>query len=219
MGEREFGLDPAVVDRIAGEIADVHAQGVEIAVVVGGGNFLRGSKAAEFGTDRVTADHMGMLATVINGLSLQDALERRGVSTRLQTAMEIREIAEPYIRRRGIRHLEKGRVVLLAGGTGNPYFTTDTAASLRALELRCEVILKATKVEGVYDKDPALHRDAVRLDHLSFDRALTDRLRVMDATAVSLCRENELPIVVFNIRRPGNILRAAAGEEVGSLVD
>lgn len=218
LGEREFGVDPDMLGRIAREIAGVHELGVEIAIVVGGGNIWRGATAAELGTDRVTADHMGMLATVINGLALQDALERSGATTRLMTAMEIREVAEPYIRRRGIRHLEKGRVIVLAGGTGNPYFTTDTAASLRALELRCDVILKATKVEGVFDKDPEVHADAVRLNTVSFDRALAERLRVMDSTAVSMCRDNDLPIVVFNIRRTGNIKRAATGQKVGSRV-
>ena len=218
IGPNPFGLDPDTVTGFAEEIADVHGLGVQLAIVVGGGNIFRGTLAQDLNMDRVTADHMGMLATVINSLALQDALEQRNVTTRVLTAMEIREMAEPFIRRRALRHLEKGRVVILAGGTGNPYFTTDSAASLRALELRCDVILKATKVDGVYDKDPMKHADAKHLREVSFDLAISDRLRVMDATALSMCRDNELPIIVFNLHKHGNIRKAVLGAAVGSRV-
>jgi len=218
MGDRAFGLDPRFLARIASDVVQVHELGVGIALVVGGGNIFRGGHAEDLGMDRGTADNMGMLATVINGLALQDALERRGATTRLLTAMEMRAMAEPFIRRRALRHLERGRIVIISGGTGNPYFTTDTAASLRALELRCEVILKATSVDGVYDKDPKKHRDAVRIPKVTFDEALQKRLRVMDATALSLCRDNDLPIVVFSLQEEGNLRRVVLGEEIGSRV-
>jgi len=218
MGERAFGVDPRFLSRIAADIVEAYELGVGIALVVGGGNIFRGGHAEELGMDRGTADNMGMLATVINGLALQDALERRGVTTRLMTAMEMREMAEPFIRRRALRHLERGRIVIISGGTGNPYFTTDTAASLRALELRCEVILKATNVDGVYDKDPKKHEDAVLIPKVTFDEALQKRLRVMDATALSLCRDNDLPIIVFSLEEEGNLRRVALGEEIGSRV-
>jgi uridylate kinase len=218
MGDRDFGLDPRFLARIAADVVQVHELGVDIALVVGGGNIFRGGHAEELGMDRGTADNMGMLATVINGLALQDALERRGATTRLLTAMEMREMAEPFIRRRALRHLERGRIVIISGGTGNPYFTTDTAASLRALELRCEVILKATNVDGVYDKDPKKHADAVHIPKVSFDEALQKRLRVMDATALSLCRDNDLPIIVFGLKEEGNLRRVVLGEEIGSRV-
>jgi uridylate kinase len=218
MGAREFGHDPQTLDRIAEDIIEVQRQGVGIALVVGGGNIFRGAHAEELGMDRGTADHMGMLATVINGLALQDALEHRGCTTRLLTAIEIKDVAEPFIRRRALRHLEKGRIVIISGGTGNPYFTTDTAASLRALELRCDVILKATKVSGVYDKDPEVHPDAVLLPKVSFDQAIEKKLRVMDATALSMCRDNNLPIVVFSLLETGNMRRVVMGEEIGSRV-
>jgi uridylate kinase len=218
MGDRSFGLDPPIVSRIASDVAEVHELGVDMALVVGGGNIFRGAHAEELGMDRGTADNMGMLATVINGLALQDALERRGVTTRLLTAMEMRAMAEPFLRRRALRHLEKGRIVIISGGTGNPYFTTDTAASLRALELRCQVLLKATKVDGVYDRDPMEHADAERYEQLSFDEAIQKKLRVMDATALSLCRDNSLPVVVFSLKEEGNLRRVVLGEEIGSRV-
>ena len=217
-GDRGFGIDPPTVDRLTDEIADVHASGVELALVVGGGNIVRGTVASEHGMDRVSADYMGMLSTVINALALQDLLERKSVDTRLLTAIRMDEIAEPYIRRRAIRHLEKGRVVLFAGGTGNPYFSTDTAAALRDMEIKADVILKATKVDGIYDADPLINPDASRFDRISYLQVLEQGLKVMDATAISLCMDNRLPIVVFNLRTPGNIKRAITGEPVGSLV-
>ncbi len=218
MGEQAFGIDPPVADQIAREIGEVQALGVQTAVVIGGGNFFRGLAASGRGLDRATADYMGMLATVINGMALSDAIERQGVETRLVTAIEMREVAEPFIRRRAIRHLEKGRVVVLAAGTGNPYFTTDTAAALRAMEIRAEVILKATKVDGIFTADPHLDPQATRLDSVSYLQVLEQQLRVMDATAISLCMDNDLPIVVFNLRVHGNIRRAVLGEQVGSVV-
>ena len=218
MGDQGFGIDPQIVLRIANEIKDVHALGVEVAIVIGGGNIFRGIKASEEGFDRVTADHMGMLATVINALALQDALEQQDVVTRVVTAIEMRAVAEPFIRRRAIRHLEKGRVVVFGAGTGNPYFSTDTAAALRAMEIKAEVILKATKVDGIYDADPMIYPNATRFDRISYLEVLEQRLNVMDATAISLCMDNHLPIVVFNLLTHGNIKRAIAGEAVGSVV-
>lgn len=218
MGDQAFGIDPPVADQIAREIGEVQALGVQTAVVIGGGNFFRGLAASDRGLARATADYMGMLATVINGMALSDAIERQGVETRLVTAIEMRAVAEPFIRRRAIRHLEKGRVVVLAAGTGNPYFTTDTAAALRAMEIRAEVILKATKVDGIFTADPHLDPQATRLDSVSYLQVLERQLRVMDATAISLCMDNDLPIVVFNLRVHGNIRRAVLGEQVGSVV-
>lgn len=218
MGDRPFGIDPERIARIADEIRDVHELGKEVAVVIGGGNIIRGVTAAASGIDRVAGDHMGMLATVINGLALQDALEKRSVNTRLISAIEMREICEPFIRRRAIRHLEKNRVILFVGGTGNPFFTTDSAAALRANEIHAEVLMKATKVDGVYTADPKTDRQARLLPYLTYQQALGDNLRVMDAAAVALCRENRLPIKVFNLLVAGNIRRAASGEEIGSLV-
>lgn len=218
MGDEAFGIDPPVADQVAREIADVKALGVQTAVVIGGGNFFRGLAASDRGLDRATADYMGMLATVINGMALSDALERQGVETRLVTAIEMREVAEPFIRRRAIRHLEKDRVVVFAAGTGNPYFTTDTAAALRAMEIRADVILKATKVDGVFTADPHLDPQATRLDSVSYLQVLEQQLKVMDAAAISLCMDNDLPIVVFNLRVHGNIRRAVLGEHVGSVV-
>ena len=218
MGDQGFGIEPQIVQRIAGEIQDIHNLGVEIAVVIGGGNIFRGLAASAQGFDRVSADHMGMLATVINALALQDALEQQGVVTRVVTAIEMRSVAEPFIRRRAIRHLEKGRVVVFGAGTGNPYFSTDTAAALRAMEIKADVILKATKVDGIYDADPMLHPEASRFEKISYLQVLEQGLKVMDATAISLCMDNHLPIVVFNLRTPGNIKRAISGESIGSLV-
>ncbi|MEE2637640.1 MAG: UMP kinase [Acidobacteriota bacterium] len=218
MGERSFGIDPAVADQIAGEVVDVQQLGVELAVVIGGGNIFRGLAGSAKGMDRTTADNMGMLATVMNSLALSDALERHGAVTRVLTAIEMRTVAEPFIRRRAIRHLEKGRVVLFAAGTGNPYFTTDTAAALRAMEVRADVIMKATKVDGIFTADPVTVPDATRLESLSHLEVLERRLNVMDATAISLCMDNKLPIVVFNLTTPGNVRRAVLGEPVGSTV-
>jgi uridylate kinase len=218
MGQRAFGIDPESVARIADEIREVHALGVQIALVLGGGNIIRGIAAAAQGIDRVAGDHMGLLATAINGLGMQDALEKRGLTTRLMSAVEMRQIAEPFLRRRAVRHLEKDRVVLLVGGTGNPFFTTDTAAALRANEMKAEVLLKATKVDGVYDADPARHPTARFLKTLSYRDALSAGLQVMDAAAIALCMENGIPIKVFNLFVPGNILRVVTGEEIGSLV-
>lgn len=217
MGEQGFGLDSSVVRSIAGEIAVVHGWGAEIAMVVGGGNLFRGRDASALGIDRATADYMGMLGTVMNGLALQDALEKLGVPTRVQTAIAMNEVAEPFIRRRAQRHLELGRVVLLVAGTGNPYFTTDTAAALRAVELHADVLLKATKVDGVYDKDPNLFPAALKFDALSYTEALTRELEVMDGAAVQLCKENHLPIIVFNLTG-GNIQRVMKGESIGTVV-
>ena len=218
MGDREYGIAPVVADQIAAEIVEVRQLGVELAVVIGGGNIFRGLAASAKGMDRTTADNMGMLATVMNALALSDALERHGSDTRVLTAIEMRTIAEPFIRRRAIRHLEKGRVVLFAAGTGNPYFTTDTAAALRAMEIRADVIMKATKVDGIFTADPLTDPTATRLDSLSHLEVLERRLNVMDATAISLCMDNKLPIVVFNLTTPGNVVRAVMGEAVGSVV-
>ena len=219
MGNQGFGVDPEMVRRIASEIQEVRGMGVQVAVVVGGGNFIRGVAASASGIDRVVADHMGMLATIINALALQDALEKFGAHTRVVTAIEMREVAEPFIRRRAIRHLEKGRVVILAGGTGNPYFSTDTAAALRAMEIKADVILKATKVDGVYDADPALEPGAKMFSRISYLDVLSKRLAVMDTTAISLCMDNSLPIIIFNLNVPGNLQRVVTGEKVGSLVE
>ena len=218
LGDRSYGIDPPVADQIAREVVDVQRLGVEVAVVIGGGNIFRGLAASARGMDRTTADNMGMLATVMNALALSDALERHGAATRVLTAIEMRTVAEPFIRRRAIRHLEKGRVVLFAAGTGNPYFTTDTAAALRAMEVRADVIMKATKVDGVFTADPAVDPAATRLDSLSHHEVLERRLNVMDTTAISLCMDNKLPIVVFNLKTPGNVRRAVLGEPVGSVV-
>ena len=213
-----FGVDNSRVHEIAGEIQEVHKLGVEIGIVVGGGNFFRGVAEQAREMDRVSADHMGMLATMINALALQDALEKRQVFTRVMSAIEMNQVAEPFIRRRAIRHLEKGRVVIFGAGTGNPYFSTDTAASLRAMEIKADVIIKATKVDGIYDADPMLVSDATRIEQISYMDVLKQGLRVMDATAISLCRENNLPIIVFNLNVEGNIRRVVLGEKVGSLV-
>jgi uridylate kinase len=218
IGSQGFGVDPVTVARIAEEVGEVRKLGVEVAIVVGGGNFIRGVVASESGIDRVVADHMGMLATVINGLALQDALENHGCSTRVTTAIEMREIAEPFIRRRAIRHLEKGRVVIFAAGTGNPYFSTDTAAALRAMEIKADVILKATKVDGVYDADPQKVPDAKMFSRINSLDVLSRGLKVMDTTAISMCMDNSLPIIVFNLNVPGNLKRVILGEKVGSLV-
>ena len=218
MGGQGFGVDPVGATRIAQEVHEIRQFGVQVAIVVGGGNFIRGVAASAHGIDRVVADHMGMLATIINALALQDALEKLGSFTRVVTAIEMREIAEPFIRRRVIRHLEKGRVVVLAGGTGNPYFSTDTAAALRAMEIKAEVILKATKVDGVYDADPQKVPGAKLYDRISYLDVLSRGLAVMDTTAISMCMDNSLPIVVFNLNVPGNLKRVVLGEKVGSLV-
>jgi uridylate kinase len=213
-----FGVDGDRVQEIAAELQDVHALGVQIAVVVGGGNFFRGVAEQAREMDRVSADHMGMLATVINALALQDALEKHGVYTRVMSAIEMNQVAEPFIRRRAMRHLEKGRLVIFAAGTGNPYFSTDTAASLRAMEIKAEVILKATKVDGIYDADPVLVKDAKMFDQISYMDVLKKGLQVMDSTAISLCKDNNLPIIIFNLNRTGNIKRVLTGEKIGSLV-
>jgi len=218
MGEQQFGVDPAVVTRIARDVGELQGLGVETAIVIGGGNIFRGLAASARGMDRATADYMGMLATVINGLALQDALEQQNIVTRVVTAIEMRAVAEPFIRRRAVRHLEKGRVVIFAAGTGNPYFTTDTAAALRAMEIRAEVILKGTKVDGVYSADPMLDPTATKFPTISYLQVLERQLRVMDATAISLCMDNKLPIVVFNLRRPGSIRQVVMGEPVGTTV-
>ncbi len=218
MGSQPFGIDEAVVAAIADEIRGIHALRVEVAVVVGGGNIIRGLAASHRGIDRVIGDYMGMLATVINALALQDALEKRGVATRVQTAIDIREVAEPFIRRRAIRHLEKGRVVLFAAGTGNPFFTTDTAAALRANEIHADVLLKATKVDGLYDSDPEKNPDAILLPEVTYQEVLEKNLQVMDTAAISLCRDNGIPIVIFDLMTSGNIRRVVCGERIGSLV-
>jgi uridylate kinase len=218
MGSQSFGLDERVVSAIADEIREVHALGVQISVVVGGGNIIRGLAASHRGIDRVTGDYMGMLATVINALALQDALEKRSVPTRVQTAIDIREVAEPFIRRRAMRHLEKGRVVIFAAGTGNPYFTTDSAAALRANEIHAEVLLKATKVDGLYTADPEQDPDAVMLPEVTYQEVLEKDLKVMDTAAISLCRDNGIPIAIFNMMTPGNVRRVICGEKVGSIV-
>src|SRR6266516_3588673 len=218
MGEQQFGIDPAVTNQIAKDIFEIQQLGVQTGIVIGGGNLFRGLAASARGMDRATADYMGMLATVINGLALQDALEQLNVLTRVVTAIEMRAVAEPFIRRRAIRHLEKKRVVIFAAGTGNPYFTTDTAAALRAMEIKAEVILKATKVDGIYDADPVKVKDAKFYSEISYIDVLTQGLGVMDTTAISLCMDNKVPIIVFNIKAKGNIRRVIEGEKIGSLV-
>ena len=218
MGDQTFGIDPAVSSQIAREIGEVQSLGIQTAVVIGGGNLFRGLAASAKGMERSTADHMGMLATVINALALQDALEKVGVTTRVVSAIEMRAVAEPFIRRRAIRHLEKGRVIIFAGGTGNPYFTTDTAAALRAMEMRSEVILKGTKVDGIYSADPMKNPDATKYETLSYLEVLEQRLGVMDATAISLCMDNRLPIVVFKLMEAGNLRRVLMGERIGTTV-
>jgi uridylate kinase len=218
MGAQSYGIDPAVATQIAKDVAEIQGMGVETAIVIGGGNIFRGVAASAQGMDRATADYMGMLATVINALALQDALEQQNVVTRVVTAIEMRAVAEPFIRRRAIRHLEKGRVVVFGAGTGNPFFSTDTAAALRAMEIKADVILKGTKVDGIYTADPLTDPAATRFDRISYFQVLEHGLKVMDATAISLCMDNGLPIVVFNLRTPGNIRRAICGEPVGSVV-
>jgi uridylate kinase len=218
MGDEEYGIDPGVVREIASQVGDVAGEGTQVAVVVGGGNIFRGLAASARGMDRATADYMGMLATVMNGLAIQDALEQMGRPTRVMSAIAMNEICEPYIRRRAVRHLEKGRVVVMVAGTGNPYFTTDTAATLRAVEVDAEVILKATRVDGVYDADPETHPDATRYSQIGYTELLSNRLQALDATAVSLAMDNEMPIVVFDMTVPGNIARAIRGEPIGTLI-
>jgi uridylate kinase len=218
MGSQGFGIDPVMAARIAGEVDEVRKLGVQIGVVVGGGNFIRGVAASESGIDRVVADQMGMLATVINGLALQDALEKFGCHTRVTTAIEIREIAEPFIRRRAVRHLEKSRVVIFAAGTGSPYFSTDTAAALRAVEIKADVILKATKVDGIYDADPQKVSEAKMFSRINYLDVLSRGLKVMDTTAITMCMDNSVPIIIFNLNVPGNLKRVILGEKVGSLV-
>lgn len=218
MGDLSYGIDPAIVQSIADEITDVVAQGVQTAIVVGGGNIFRGIKGAAAGMDRATADYIGMIATVMNAMTLQDALERNGVTTRVQTAIEMQEVAEPYIRRRAIRHLEKGRVVIFGAGSGNPFFTTDTTAALRAAEISAEVVFKATKVDGIYDSDPKLNPNARRYKSLTYGHVLNQNLRVMDGTAIALCKDNDIPIIVFDLSVKGNIGRALMGEPIGTIV-
>lgn len=218
LGEQGHGIDGNVLEQYAEEIKSANAQGIQIAIVIGGGNIFRGVKGATQGMDRVQADYMGMLATVINSMALQDALERKGVNTRLLTAIRMEQIAEPFIRRRAVRHLEKGRVVIFGAGTGNPYFTTDTAASLRAIEIEADVILKGTRVDGIFDKDPEKHADAVKFDTITGDEVLMKRLSVMDLTAFTLCRDNGTPIIVFDMNVPGNLSRVVNGEAVGTTV-
>lgn len=218
MGDQNYGIDPKVIERIAGEVKEVVQMGVEVALVIGGGNIFRGISGASSGMDRASADYMGMLATVMNSLALQDHLEKAGIYTRVMAALRMEAVAEPYIRRRAIRHLEKGRVVIFAAGTGNPYFTTDTAASLRAMEIEADAVLKATRVDGVYNKDPLKHKDATKFGHLTYLDVLQKGLQVMDATAISLCMDHHLPIVVFDMNRPGNIKRVVAGESIGTIV-
>jgi uridylate kinase len=218
MGSQTYGIDPVVATQIAKDVAEIQSMGVETAIVIGGGNIFRGVAASGRGMDRATADYMGMLATVINALALQDALEQQNVVTRVVTAIEMRAVAEPFIRRRAIRHLEKGRVVVFGAGTGNPFFSTDTAAALRAMEIKADVILKATKVDGIYSADPMQDPKATRFERISYLQVLEQGLKVMDATAISLCMDNHLPIMVFNLRTPGNIRRAICGEPIGSVV-
>ena len=218
LGKKEFGIEPKVIDQISSEIKEVHEMGIEVAIVIGGGNIFRGVTGISFGMDRVSADNMGMLATVINAISLQDALEKNGVQTRIQTAIEMQALAETFIRRRAIRHLEKGRVIIFAAGTGNPYFTTDTAASLRASEIGADVILKATKVDGVYSSDPMKEKNAKKFSSLGYLDILKKGLKVIDATAVSLCMDNNIPIIIFNLNKQGNIKRILSGEKIGTIV-
>ncbi len=218
MGGKPYGIDPEIVQSISRDVSKVVEQGTQLAIVVGGGNIFRGLKGSSAGMDRATADYVGMLATVMNAITLQDGLERAGVPTRVQTAIEMQQIAEPYIRRRAIRHLEKGRVVVFGGGCGNPFFTTDTTSALRAAEINADVIFKATKVDGVYSQDPKQHPSAIKYDSLSFQDVLSQEIAVMDSTAIALCKDNKIPIVVFNIFEPGNINKAVAGEKIGSRI-
>ena len=219
MGDGDYGIDPGTILRVAGEIHDLAEQGVEIGLVIGGGNIFRGAGLAQGGIDRVTGDHMGMLATVMNALAMQDALEKLGSQCRVMSALKINQVSEDYIRRRAVRHLEKGRIVLFAAGTGNPFFTTDSAASLRAIEIGAEIMLKATKVDGVYDSDPMKNPDAVRYESLSYDEAIVKKLGVMDTTALVLCRDQNVPVRVFNLFEPGNLLRVVQGQAIGTLVE
>ena len=218
MGEKPYGIDPIIVQSIADDVSNVVSYGTDLAIVVGGGNIFRGLKGSAAGMDRATADYVGMLATVMNAITLQDGLERRGVPTRVQTAIEMKEIAEPYIRRRAIRHLEKGRVVVFGGGCGNPFFTTDTTAALRAAEINADVVFKATKVDGVYTRDPKIYSDATKYENLTFQEVLSKEIAVMDSTAIALCKDNNIPIVVFNLFKTGNILKAVRGESIGSRI-
>jgi uridylate kinase len=218
LGDQSYGIDPKVIQRVASEISELCAMGVEVGVVIGGGNIFRGAGLAEAGMDRITGDHMGMLATVINSLALQDALERLGSTARVMSALSIHQVCEDYIRRRAVRHLEKGRVVIFAAGTGNPFFTTDTAASLRAIEVSADVLIKATKVDGVYSADPVIDPGAKRYGTLSFDQVLNEKLTVMDATAIVMCRDNNLPLVVFNLHNSGDLVRLVGGETLGTSV-
>ena len=217
-GEQDFGIDPTKANQLANEIKSIHEMGVDIILIIGGGNIFRGLQAASKGMDRVTGDYLGMLATIMNAISLQDALEKTGVETRTLSAITVSQISEPYIRRRALRHLDKGRIVIVAGGTGNPYFTTDTAAALRATELKAQVLLKGTKVDGVFDKDPVVHSDAVRYNNVSFTEVLGKNLRVMDLTAITLCKENALPICVFNINNKGDLKRVVEGKNIGTTI-
>ena len=217
-GEQDFGIDPTKANQLANEIKSIHKMGVDIILIIGGGNIFRGLQAASKGMDRVTGDYLGMLATIINAISVQDALEKNGVETRTLSAINVSQISEPYIRRRALRHLDKGRVVIVAGGTGNPYFTTDTAAALRATELKAQVLLKGTKVDGVFDKDPVVYSDAVRYNNVSFTEVLGKNLRVMDLTAITLCKENALPIRVFNINNKGDLKRVVEGKNIGTTI-
>ena len=217
-GEQDFGIDPIKANYLAEEVQSIRESGVEVGLIIGAGNIFRGMQAASKGMDRVTGDYLGMLATIMNAISVQDALEKIGCETRTLSAISVSQIAEPYIRRRAIRHLEKGRVVIIAGGTGNPFFTTDSAAALRAVELNAEVVLKGTKVDGIYDKDPMIHEDAVKFETVSFSRVLNDNLRVMDMTAITLCKENNLPIRVFNINHTGDLKALVLGGKIGTLV-
>ena len=218
MGDESYGIDPKVIQRLASEVSDLRQQGAEIAIVIGGGNIFRGTGLAAAGIDRVTADHMGMLATIMNSLAMQDALERYDLHARVMSALKINQVCEDYIRRRAVRHLEKGRVVVFAAGTGNPFFTTDSAASLRAIEIGAELLIKATKVDGVYSSDPVKHKDAVRYESLNYDEVIERKLGVMDTTAVVLCRDNHMPLRVLDMTKPGSLLRAAMGENEGTLV-
>jgi len=217
-GEQDFGIDPTKATQLANEIKSIHEMGVDIILIIGGGNIFRGLQAASKGMDRVTGDYLGMLATIMNAISLQDALEKTGVETRTLSAITVSQISEPYIRRRALRHLDKGRVVIVAGGTGNPYFTTDTAAALRATELKAQVLIKGTKVDGVFDKDPVVYSDAVRYNNVSFTEILEKNLRVMDLTAITLCKENALPICVFNINNKGDLKRIVEGKNIGTTI-
>ena len=218
-GKQEFGIDPLVASRLASEIKTIHELNVSIGLIIGAGNIFRGMEAATKGMDRVTGDYLGMLATIMNGISLQDALEKEGIETRTLSAISVSQISEPFIRRRALRHLDKNRVVIVAGGTGNPYFTTDTAAALRAKELGANVLLKGTKVDGVYDKDPFLHSDAVKYDEISYSDVLNKNIRIMDLTAITLCKENMLPIHVFNINKNGDLKKAILGESIGTIIN